>query len=358
MKAVIRTPEERRQMRLQGDRRARVCQIQLWCTASILRTVVTEIIPLCGSAGWWMAAVCLMPGVAVFLLLRWMMRRTGAGTLNEGIRRSTGQAGVRCFSVLMPLLLMLDGAASMTALVTIFTEGIGTEGTQITMAALTLAAVAGCLHRDGLPWGIWLMRRGLLLIALAAAGVMLGMIRPDGLHPLLGQGGHAVLAAGRAGASMGWCLILLLTVEDAGRGYAVRLTFPLAATIGAGLLLCLTYPCETLLQQGTLAEKLLQGALHLPPALRTVVHALIMLTLLLSIATAVQLATEQLLAPSGRELVWLPYLLAAGIAATQCLNIRRLWQVLNLLLHVGPVLLMAGALLLLFRRKPCSDASS
>lgn len=358
MKAVIRTPEERRQMRLQGDRRARVCQIQLWCTASILRTVVTEIIPLCGSAGWWVAVVCLMPGTAVFGLLRWMMRRTGSGTLSEGVRRSAGQAGVWCFSVLMALLLMMDGAASMTALVTIFTEGIGTEGTQITMAVLTLAAVAGCLHRDGLPWGIWLMRRGILLIALAVAGVMLGMIRPDGIHPLLGQGSGTVLAACRAGASMGWCLILLLTVEDAGHGYAVRLTLPLTATGCAGVLLCLTYPCETLWQQGTLAEKLLQGALHLPPALRTVVHALIMLTLLLSIATAVQLATEQLLAPSGRELVWLPYLLAAGIAATQCLNIRRLWQVLNMLLRIGPMLLAAGALLLLFRRKSCSDASS
>lgn len=358
MKAVFRTPEERRQMRLRGDRRARACQIQLWCTVSILRTVVTEIIPLCGSAGWWVAVACLLPGVAVFLLLRWMMHRTGAGTLNEGVRRSAGKAGVWSLSVLLALLLLIDGAASMTALVTIFTEGIGTEGTQVTMAALTLAAVAGCLHRDGLPWGIWLMRRGILLIALAAAGVMLSMIRPDGVHPLLGQGAATVLAACRAGASMGWCLILLLTVEDAGHGYAARLTLPVVATGCAGLLLCLTYPCETLLQQGTLAEKLLQGALHLPPALRTVVHTLIMLTLLLSIATAVQLATEQLLTPSGREVVWLPYGLATLLAATQCLNIRALWQVLNALLRYGPLLLAAGALLLLFRRKPCSDASS
>ncbi|MGN0746297.1 MAG: hypothetical protein ACI4ML_06470, partial [Aristaeellaceae bacterium] len=158
-------------MRHLGDRRARMHQVQLWCVVSLLRTALTGVIPLCGSAGWWLAPVCLAPGLMMYGLSCLAIRKTGASTLTEAARKALGRGGAVMLSMLLALLLMLDGAASMTALVTGFTEGIGTEGTQITMALLTLLALLFCLHRDGLPWGIHLMRWPMLALAAGAGAV-------------------------------------------------------------------------------------------------------------------------------------------------------------------------------------------
>lgn len=353
----VHTPEERRQMRLQGSRLARVCQVQLWCAVSMARTVVTEVLPLCGSAGWWVAPLCMMPGLAVYGLMAAVMRWKKQPTLLEGIRAATGKAGIWIVSALLGLLLLLDGAATMTALVTIFTEGIGTEGTQITMALLTLAALMGCMHQDGLAWGIWLIRRVLLGLSVAIAMMLLNMMRPDGIHPVMGQGSAAVAAAFKASMSLGWPLILLLTVEDDGRGRCLHPIPPVSVVVCVGVLLCLTYPCEVLVRTGGLAERMLLGAMHLQPALRTLVHALEMLVLLLGLASAVQLSAGQWLVPSGRELGWLPYAMAALLTATQGKDIHVLWEGLNFLLRWLPVLLGMGLLaaMIALGRRTCSE---
>ena len=350
----VHTPEERLHMRLMGDRRARMQQVQLWCMVSMLRTAMTGVIPLCGSAGWWLAPVCMLPGLVMYGLACLVLRRTGAATLTEAARGTLGRTGAIVLSVLLALLLLTDGAASMTALVTGFTEGIGTEGTQITMAALTLLALLFCLHRDGLAWGIHLMRWPMLALAAGVAAVMLTMARADGFHPVLGPGTGTVMAAIQAGIALGWPLMLLATVEPARPGRLRPLLPPTLMLCAAALLVCLVNPCEVLTRPAALAERLLLPAMHLPPALRTLTHSLGMLALFLAVATAAQVAAGHLLSPWGREVAWLPGTLAAAVTATQCLPISQLWRGLSALLMGLPSALALLILLMACRRKPCS----
>ncbi|MGN1019305.1 MAG: hypothetical protein ACI4O7_02935, partial [Aristaeellaceae bacterium] len=234
------------------------------------------------------------------------------------------------------------------------TEGIGTEGTQITMALLTLLALLFCLHRDGLAWGIHLMRWPMLALAAGIAGVMLTMARVDGLHPVLGPGEDAVLAALRAGLSMGWPLTLLAMAEPARPGRLRPLLMPVLMVCTCGLMVCLVNPCEVLIRPAALAERLLQPALHLPPALRTMAHALGMLALFLAVATSVQLVAGYALSPWGREVSWLPGLLAAALAATQALPVGGLWRTLGAMLRWLPGVLAVLVIVAVCRRKACS----
>ena len=351
---LVHSPEERLRLRLMGDRRARMHQVQLWCTVSLLRTAITVVLPLCGSAGWWLAPVCLLPGVVMYGLACLALRRAGAATLTEAARSTLGRTGAILLSMLLALLLLTDGAAAMTALVTGFTEGIGTEGTQITMALLTLLVMLFCLHRDGLAWGIHLMRWPMLALAAGAGAVMLTMARADGLHPVLGLGGGALTAAIRAGIAMGWPLVLLTTVEPARPGRLRPLLPPVGILCAAAVLMCLVNPCEVLTRPAALAERLLLPAVHLPPALRTLTHSLGMLALFLAVATSAQVAAGHVLSPWGREAAWLPGALAAVVAATQCLPISGLWQGLSALLTWLPTTLALLLILMACRRKPCS----
>ena len=352
---LVHSPEERLRLRLMGDRCARMHQLQLWCAVSLLRTAITVVLPLCGSAGWWLAPVCLLPGLVMYGLACLTLRRTGAATLTEAARIALGRTGAVILSMLLALLLLTDGAASMTALVTGFTEGIGTEGTQTTMALLTLLAMLFCLHRDGLAWGIHLMRWPMLALAAGAGAAMLTMARADGLHPVLGPGDDALTAAIRAGIAMGWPLTLLATVEPARPGRLRPLLPPVGILCAAAALVCLVNPCEVLTRPAALAERLLLPALHLLPALRTLTHSLGMLALFLAVATAAQLGAGHVLSLWGREVVWLPGALAAAIAATQCLPISGLWQGLSALLTWLPAVLALMLILMACRRKPCSD---
>ena len=350
----VHSPEERLRLRLMGDRRARMHQVQLWCAVSLLRTAITVVLPLCGSAGWWVAPVCLLPGLVMYGLACLALRRTGAATLTEAARCLLGRAGAILLSMLLALLFLMDGAASMTALVTGFTEGIGTEGTQITMALLTLMALLFCLHRDGLAWGIHLMRWPMLALAAGAGAVMLTMTRADGFHPALGPGIGALTEAIRAGIAMGWPLTLLATLEPARPGRLRPLLPPVGILCAAAVLMCLVNPCEVLTRPAALAERLLLPAVHLPPALRTLTHSLGMLALFLAVATAAQAAAGHVLSPWGREAAWLPGVLAAALAATQCLPISGLWQTLSAMLAWLPAALALLLILMACRRKPCS----
>ena len=347
----VHTAQERREMRMLGDRRARVFQVQLVCIAAAVRTVVCEVIPLCGSAGWWVSVVCLLPGAAVYGLAALAMKRCGAHTLADGLRICLGQWGMWLASGVLGILLSAEGAASMTALVTMFTEGIGSEGTQLTMALLTLGALVCCLHRDGLCWGIWLFRRGMLVLALTIAGVTLGFARMDGLHPVLGPGSNAVTAALRAGVSMGWPFLLLLTVENRREGYIRPLALPVAAVAVVCLLVCLSNPCEVLVRERGLALRLLLPVMYLPPALRTMAHGLGMLVMLLGMASCAQLAAKQL-QPSGREIFWLPYVLCGVLAMSQIWPSGVVWRGVNELLRWGvlPLAVLAAGMNLRRRR--------
>ena len=326
----VHTPEERLAARLMGERRTVQCLIRLVATVSILRTLLTRVLPLAGSAGWWMTLVCFLPGLAVYGLLALLLRMTHTTVLTDALRAAFGRFGAWLLAVLLAALLLLDGASSMTALVTLFTEGIGTEGTQFTLAVLTGGVLAFCLHRDGLPRGTfflrWIMLGALALMALD----WLGMAHVDGLFPVLGDGMPSLVAALRAGVSLAWPLALLLTAEPVRAGVRFRPVIPvILLCFGVALFTCLSLPHELLVTHHDLSGSLLEITLHLRPAVRMVAICLLLLTLFLTIGGTAYLITGALAAPVGRGHAWLPYAAVVLLVLTQLTDIRVLWTFLG-----------------------------
>ena len=326
----VHTPEERLAARMAGERRTERCLIRLVATVSILRTLLTRVLPLAGSAGWWMTLVCFLPGLAVYGLLLLLMHLTKTAVLTDALRFCFGRFGAWLLAAVLAALLLLDGASSMTALITLFTEGIGTEGTQFTLALLTGAVLCFCLHRDGLPRGVFFLR-WLMLGALAAMAFdWLGMSRLDGLFPLLGDGVPSLIAALEAGASLAWPLVLLLTAEPVRPGVRIRPVLPvLLLCLGVVLLTCLSLPHELLVTHHDLSGSLLEMTLHLQPAVRMLAICLLLLTLFLTLGGTAHLITGALAAPVGRGHAWLPYAAVALLVLSQLMDIRALWTFLS-----------------------------
>lgn len=326
----VHTPEERLSMRLMGERRTSQCLIRLVAVVSMLRTLLTRVLPLAGSAGWWVTVCCFVPGLVVYGLMVLCMRLTKTVVLTDMLRAVFGSIGAWLLALLLTALLLLDGVASMTALVTLFTEGIGTEGTQFTLAVLTGAVLAFCLHKEGISRGAFFLR----WIMLAALAVMaldwLSMAHIDGLFPVLGDGVPSLIAALRAGISLSWPLILLLTAEPVRPGIRFRPVLPvLLLCFGVVLLTCLSLPHELLVTHHDLSGSMLEMTLHLRPAVCTLAICLLLLTLFLTIGGTVRLLTGALTAPLRHEPVWMPYAVVALIVLSQCLDIRMLWSFLG-----------------------------
>lgn len=335
MKTVteVHSYKERLALRTMGERRALRSQLRWVACVSILRTAVTRILPLCGSAGWWMALACLLPALALYGMTCLALRLTHTSTLTECVRAAAGRFGVWLMALLLAAALLLDGASSMTALVTLFVEGVHSAGTQVTLAILTGGGLLFCLNRDGLARGSFFLRRGVLLAMLAAGLELLFMGRADHLFPVLGGGVPSLLAALRAGIGLGWPLLLLLTAEPvhehAGR---FREALPPVLLCGAALLcLTLALPGEVITERTALAESLILAPLFMAPALKMLTLCLWMAALFLQIGCTARLSADTLLAPSGRELAWLPYVLTAALTLTQCIRTGVVWDALGLL---------------------------
>lgn len=350
MRTIVkaRTPEERLAGRLQGERRARQCLIRLVAVVSMLRTLLTRVLPLAGSAGWWMSLVCLLPGVAVYALLALLMRTAGAAVLTDALRACFGRFGAWLLAAVLAALLLLDGASSMTALITLFTEGVGTEGTQFTLALLTGAVLCFCLHRDGLPRGVFFLR-WVMLGALAVMALdWLGMARLDGLFPLMGDGAPSLAAAFRAGASLAWPLALMLTAEPVRAGSRFRPLMPVALIcFGVMLMGCLSLPHELLVTHHDLSGSLMEMTLHLRPAVRMLAICLMLLALFLTLGGTAHLLTGALAAPAGRGHAWLPYAAIGLFVLSQTTDIRALWTFLRACEPwlLGPLAALAAAAL-------------
>lgn len=346
MKTVskVHSQAERIQIREAGERRALRTQVRLLTCVSIMRTVVTRILPLCGSAGWWMAAACMIPALCVYALCRWAMYRTHTNMLTDCVRSLLGTWGVWLLSILLAVMLLWDGASSMTVLITMFTEGIGSEGTQTTMAVLTAAALLMCLNREGLSRGAYFLRWPILAV-IAIAGInLLSLGSWNHLFPWMGNGNASVWATLRAGMSLGWPLILLLMMEPVVPGQSRILDGFLPA--GFCALLCLfivwAIPCELLVSHPALADSLLLPVVFLSPMVKILAYSLWMLVLFLQIGSAARIGADYILAPTGRELRWLAGILVIALAATQTVNTGGLWHILGL---VEPWLLTPLALL-------------
>lgn len=318
---------EQREMRLQGERRARRSMIRLVAAVSILRTALTQLLPLAGSAGWWVTPACLLPGLAVYALLARAMKRTNTAVLADCLRALMGRSGGVIVSAVLAILLLVDGAASMTALITFFTEGIGTEGTQMTLSLLTAGVLLCCLNREGLPRGIYLLRWVTLPAAAVMAADALMKARLDHFFPLLGEGRDTLWTVLRAGTSLGWPLALLLTAEPVKECSRLRDALPVVALCAAvTAAICLSLPHEQLTGRHDLSGSLLEITLHLQPAVRMLGQCLVMLVLFLSVGAASHLVTDAVAAPLGRAPRWLPYGVVILLALSQCLEVRMLWQ--------------------------------
>lgn len=343
MKPTTDPAKTRQEARSMAAYRCQRVMIQLLCAVSMLRTILTRIVPLAGSGAWWTALLCMLPGAAVYGVFLWGMRLTRVQTLMDLVRACLGRLGGWLLCLVLPLLLLLDGTASMTALITMFTEGLGTRGTQLTMALLTSGVLLTCLHREGLPRGVYLLRWVMIAAGVLMAAFSVQDVHADSLFPLLGSGTSSLRTALTAGVSLAWPLVLLLTVPSPQPcrrvGVALMVLLPVLAVV---LLLVLTVPHELLIRHHELAGSLLLPTTYALPAIRTLSQCLLMLVLFLAIGAAAQLATDQLCAPVASPPRWLPYVVLILLAATQVLDIRRLWSFLE---QTGPLLLLPLAVL-------------
>ena len=113
------------QKRRAGQRQTQNALIGLLSAVSMTRVGLTQLLPLCGSAAWWLSAACMLPGLCVYGTLRLLLRRTHTRTLTDCARKLLGNFGGILIMLALILPLLLDGAASLTALITFFTEYVG-----------------------------------------------------------------------------------------------------------------------------------------------------------------------------------------------------------------------------------------
>lgn len=344
--------------RLDGERRAHLTLIRLLCAASVWRVAMTRVLPLAGSAAWWTALACLLPGFAVAALFRGLMAMMGTATLTEAVRACLGRVGALLISLTLGALLLTEGISAITALITLFTQGVGTRGTQLTLAILTGVALLFCLHREGLPRAAHLLRWGMIVSALLIAVFLLTEIQPDHLFPLCGEGYASILSAGISGLSLGWPAVLLLTEEPpSGMGRLRSGIIPAFAAVAAVLLVTLLIPHELLMRQHGLAALLLLPTRFAPNGLQVVALCLLMLTFFLSIGASAQLATAHLCMPMKSAPAWLPYVLLAAMFLTQAADPAALWDVLAwiepwLLLPLIVLVIVCLPIAFIRRKKP------
>lgn len=344
------------QARQAGERSARLELLRLLCAVSVWRTAMTRLLPLGGVSTWWVMLLCLLPGLSVAGMLRLIMACTRSSTLTEAIRACLGQGGAILLSVALSLPLLLDGLTSITALITLFTEGVGTRGTQLTLAALTGAALLLSLHREGLARAAWFLRWGMATAALILAALLLTDAHTDHLFPLRGEGNASVFAAIRAGFSLAWPVALLLTVEPiAGKGRLYGACTPLFSSTAAVLVTTLVIPHELLTRLTGLAGALLLPIQYASNAMRVLTLSLLMLTFFLAIGASAQAGASTLMSCAKEAPGWLPGALVAGMFLTQAADASVLWSLLGI---VEPWLLLPLAVLTtvcipiaLYRRK-------
>ena len=343
--------------RIAGEKCARLTMLRLVCAVSIWRTAMTQVLPLCGAAAWWVTLLCLLPGFAVAALLRLAMHLTCASTLTEAVRACLGKRDAWAVSLVLAALLLVEGLSGLTALITLFTEGVGTRGTAFTLALLTGGALLLALHRDGLPRAVHFLRWPMVAAAVIVGACLLPDVQPDYLFPLHGAGEASVLATLKTGVSLAWPVALLLTASPAKQGRLHSAVLPAFAAAAALLVVTLILPQELLTGIKGLAQGLLLPTKYASNALRVLYLCLIMAGIFLTIAASVQLATEHLCAPLQQCPGWLPHALLIALILTQAGDTAHLWRWLEMLqpwLLVPLVMLALVSLPLaaLRRRKP------
>lgn len=305
-----------------GERLALRSQWRLLACVTILRTAVTRIMPLAGASTWWMTLVCLLPGLALYWLACLGLRLSRRPSLPECARLVCALAAVA---------LAVDAVSTITALITLFTEGVGTQGTQWTLALAAVGLLLFALNGEALARGVYFLRVPLLVLL---ASVLIGLAsfaRVDHLSPVLGGGVSSLWAAFRAGAGAGWVFLLPLLQAPTKEKRWHEPLLPAGLCIAALLCLNLALPHELLANQSALGDCLVLTVTHLPAFVRLLAVCLWVAALFLALGSSVSLCAGQLLTPTGRKLVWLPGVLALVVALTQLMNIRQLWTQLGVI---------------------------
>lgn len=322
----VYTSAQRLALREKNQRRARRTCWRILAVAGVLRSAFIQVFPMAGASGWWLCMVSLLLALVPYWLCCLLMKKLGASTLPDALRAAFGRVGVWVAFILVAAVLLWDALCTMTALVTLFTQGIGARGTQLTLAVLTGCVMLLCLQRDGLIYGLQMLRWPLGILLVIAVACRAGQIRGDHLFPPLGQGMQANLAALRAGAGLGWPLVLLLMEEPAVP--RVRWRDPLPAwglAVGILLLITLTIPHEMMLQYATMAQGMLMTAAFLSPAAQLAILCLWMVGLFLLLAVETRWAADAAMVPSGRESPRIALLMTAMLVASQIMPPDRLW---------------------------------
>lgn len=338
MKTISRvhSPEERAEMRQLGEHQALRSQWRLVACVSILRTAVTRVLPVAGAAGWWITLVCLIPGLLLYALGYWALQR--------------GRSFRKVVHLLAAVALLVDGASTLTALVTLFTQGLGAAGTQFTLALVAGAMLLFAAKREGLARGICFLRVPILLLLAVVCMAYVSEARLDHLFPVLGDGVSSVWAAFWTGVGMGWPFLLpLLEAPVQRRGYTEPLPVVLLC-VGVLLALSLWIPHEQLTLRYALGDCLVQ-TVQLGSLFRLIAICLWMGTLFLSLGSACGIAAEYALVPWGRKLTWLPACLVLLLTFTQVLPVRELWRILGMAEPWLLAFLAAGVMLTIGRKR-------
>lgn len=314
---AIRTPGMRRQARENAEKQLRLTLYRMLAAAVMLRHAC-GIVTASGSAGWWLTGLCALPGLAVYCLMRLALRAAGVKSVPALAAKAFGFKGMRMMNAVPAAALAVEGAASVTALTTVFTDGAVTAVSAWMFALSASAVLCLCTGRDGLVHGAGLLRWVLGAFTAAVLTNMLLQAQTDHLYPI-GGSGHAVrIDVLRDRWCMAWPVLLLLWEEPPeGSGRSVLL--PVTLTVASAAALCLTLPHEMLIRPRTMAESMLLPGAALHPVNRMLLMCLWTAGLGLSaLIAAVRTADLFMLRPLSER--WLPCALLIAFAALQLLD--------------------------------------
>ena len=315
--AAVRTPGMRRQARENAEKQLRLALYRMLATVVMLRHAC-GIVAVSGSAGWWLTALCALPGFAVYGLMRFALRAAGVKSVPALAAKCFGFKGMRMMNAVPAAVLAVEGAASLTALTTVFTDGAMTAVSAWMFALSAAAVLCLCTGRDGLVHGTGLLRWVLGAFTAAVLTNMLLQAQADHLFPLGGNGASSWIGVLRTHRSMAWPVLLLLW-EEPPEGSGRRVLLPVTLTVAFAAVLCLMLPHEALIQPRTMAESMLLPGAALHPVNRMLLMCLWTAGLALSaLIAAVRTADLLMLRPLPER--WLPCALLIAFAALQLLD--------------------------------------
>ena len=178
-------------------------QWMLYGTLSVLKNA--------GSAAWWLTALQLLPALALYFLMRGLLRLHPGRGLWGALEESLGGIGARICGAVYVLLIWWDGQTALYALSDLVSAYMLMEADFWGIVIAAAAACAVCAWSGG-RYGVsrmcYLLRwvlGGVLLVLIAAA---LSMGSVSNLYPYLGPGLESDLRAGLGFLGAAWPAVL------------------------------------------------------------------------------------------------------------------------------------------------------